>query len=272
MSESPAVSADDLPTTARVDSHLQRWRTETQRRRNAWAVKQADFVADQRRRRERTLVFAASASFGFVATLGVAVLVASQWSSAVSPFTSEPASPAFVSEPAAAPVTPRVVSEPAAAPPVAEAVVEEPVVEEPVVAEAIEPAVVVAPTAVAPAEPVVPSAAVSTQTPVVTSEPTPAELGATSVTSWARNGTLWIQVDTVAGREIRWLDAAGNEALERTPCAYPLAGDAMRCYVGRTRSRIDMALAEGATPGTWSAELCDGDACTTVATYPVRAR
>lgn len=263
MSDTTAIPAEDPSTTARVDAHLQRWRTETQKRRNAWSAKEAEFIADQRRRRERTMVFAGAATFGFVATLGTALFVANQMGTSTGTigtepervFTVEPSTPAVSSPDAAvhAPVLRSAPSVPEATPPAASVPVE---------------TTAVVNTPVETNAPVASVATPKASEPVVAAL-SPTELGATSVTSWTKGGTLWIQVDTVPGRELRWLDARGNEALERTPCEYALSDGGMRCYIGRTSTRIDTALAEGAAPGSWSAQLCEGARCATVATYDV---
>lgn len=240
MSDSPAAAVPAeaaVSPTAGVDSHLQKWRHETQRRRSIWDKDHAAFVEEQRARRERFLMFASAGSFAFVVTLGAAVWMYGQWNEVAVP---------------AVPV--HTVATLPALPPAVEA----PVTSAPVVAAAPEaPAVVVAPVVV--------------EAPAAAPAITAASLGLSGeVVSWQVDGMLWIQADVVGdGRELQWLDAAGAVAMEPTACTYVLNGGLRRCYIGRTARRVQEALDAGSKPGTWTAQLCADGSCATVASYVV---
>ena len=107
---------------------------------------------------------------------------------------------------------------------------------------------------------------------VVSAAPT-AEIGLLGeVASWEKSGSLWVQFDyTGAPLVLEWLDAAGVVALEPTPCVNTVGAGVRRCYVGRTATRVQMALDAGATPGTWTVQACRSGLCSTVASYAVGA-
>ncbi len=93
------------------------------------------------------------------------------------------------------------------------------------------------------------------------------------VRSWSLDGELWIQFDYRGSPlDLVWRDGAGAPVLERVRCTNRLPDGRSRCYVGRTASRIDAALAAGAAPGRWTVLACRGDACTDVAAYEVPPR
>lgn len=78
-----------------------------------------------------------------------------------------------------------------------------------------------------------------------------------TVRVWTSSQTEWVQFDyTGSPLELRWLDAAGVEALDRMGCANIVSSDVRRCYVGRTQGRIDHALAGGAAAGPWTVQAC----------------
>lgn len=91
------------------------------------------------------------------------------------------------------------------------------------------------------------------------------------VRHWKRDGGLWVQFDYAGDpdMQLHWFDAAGTEVLDANPCVNRLPGGGYRCYVGRTAERVGVALSNGAKPGTWSVQACQGAHCSTVATYPV---
>ncbi len=90
------------------------------------------------------------------------------------------------------------------------------------------------------------------------------------VLTWRDHGQLWIQLDYRGSDvELAWLDGAGNEVLERTPCLYDVSPGVRRCYVGRTARRLAMAREDGAVAGTWSTQACQDGSCSTVARWDV---
>ncbi|MCA9493646.1 MAG: hypothetical protein KC621_27125, partial [Myxococcales bacterium] len=62
-----------------------------------------------------------------------------------------------------------------------------------------------------------------------------------------------------------WLDAQGRSVLEPMGCAR------QECRAGRSHTRIDNALAEGAAPGTWTIEACADGVCSELGRFEVPA-
>ncbi len=96
-----------------------------------------------------------------------------------------------------------------------------------------------------------------------------------TLNTWTAGATEWLQFDFlgVDPLEIRWLDAEGQQALNPWTCDGYLNRTTRRCYVGRTHQRIDVALAAGAAPGTWTLQACQPgtDACAGIGSIEVSA-
>ena len=93
--------------------------------------------------------------------------------------------------------------------------------------------------------------------------------------TWTRDDTAWLQFDFqgTSPLEIHWLDAKGQQALNPWICDGIINRTTGRCYVGRTLSRIQMALRHGAEAGTWTLQACAPETgnCSDITTIEVPA-
>lgn len=252
--------ADVVAQIERTDDRLRAWRSESVRRREAWDAEQEAIEARAQAERQRAVRFAAAGGV-FGALLGlVALAVVFAVRSPEPEVAAAHVAPTPVAEEVIATVVP--VEEPAV-------VVEEPVVEEPAQVEAA-------------AEPVAEPVAEPQADPepevaeVVALEPEPRALPVTrevagSVPSqarvWSDRSYVWVSFvhPNPWGLTLRWLDAQGRVVLEPMGCART------ECRAGRSHTRIDNALAEGAAPGTWTVEACADGACSELGRFEVPA-
>ncbi len=241
----------------RTDSALLKWRDESVRRRSEWEEEEAlaELEAAQRLGRTRVVVGMVAVVTCMFVAVGLTVWRASQIDTVP-------------------PVVATATATPAVAP--AEIVAPEAERDDPARVAAATPETV-APEAIRSAgsdEPQVEADAA----PAAAEADATAYSGAISVVAGSvqhanEGGHRWTEV-VVASTEpvyMQWLDASGNSALNSWPCGR-LGDDGTRhCRVGRSNGRIGQALAAGATPGTWTVEICGAAGCTRLHTLEVAA-
>jgi hypothetical protein len=229
---------------ARTDAALGAWRDESARRAQEFAVSQERLAVALAARRQRLVVSMALGAAGALVLLvfGAAIVGAGAMMQ----------HPAPVRTVRAAPVAPEVVAAP-------EVVVAPEVVAAPAVVPA--PEVVVAPEVVA-----APAAVVAAPVPEI-----PAEDGPPVRSPRVRRISDWIWTSFATPSTgpvmLHWRDGARQPVLEPMGCGGTLEGGVRTCEAGRSKTRIDTALAAGAAPGRWTVEACIGGACTPVGDF-----
>ena len=68
---------------------------------------------------------------------------------------------------------------------------------------------------------------------------------------------------------MRWRDGNGRVVLDDMLC-FKAQTDEHRCLAGRGLARIEASVAAGATPGTWTVDVCSESGCTTATSFQVR--
>lgn len=138
---------------------------------------------------------------------------------------------------------------------------------------AVEAAPVPAPVAVeaAPAPVEAVPAPVEAEPAPVEAAPAPSGPEVQGARTWWSGDFAWAEAVVPVGTEMAWFDAGGNEVLDRVACDGRVA-DGFKCYAGRSRGRIALALAEGAQAGGWTVSACQGADCTPIGAVEVAPR
>lgn len=247
---------------ARTDAALSVWRNDTaERRRTAWAAEQQRRALEAQQRLMRARIGVTVLCGVLFAVVGVAMatgFIELPWigtASAPIPEHRAPSSP-----PVAAPAPPA---------PTLVAPTEAAHAEAAALASAAEPL----PHPSAPTEPsqAVPVSNAPVSTDPGTAEPLQLEPGSAQL--WVEEDHQWATFLTryQGAIELRYLDGAGQPALEPWPCKSTSEGGLRRCTAARSQQRVAHAIAqEGAAPGQWTIQGCSGGHCIDLGRFSAR--
>jgi hypothetical protein len=254
----PDTSEDTLAEhVARTDAALVAWRQDAERRRAAWDASQARALEQMRAQRRRVVRFAATTGLiGLGLGFAAGVLFYRTWwlpgatrAAALEP---PPSSTAPLPDPAPPDPALPVVEGGGDAAPGGE-----------LTPEAFREG---APPKAAPD----PGVEVTAAAPVAPLEP-PLALVEGSARVWTEGSHTWAAFEAVEPGELslRYVDGAGQPALEPMECQAAGPDGIRRCAAGRSAARLDAAVAEGAAAGTWTVEACGASGCVAVGTFDV---